>query len=122
MSQQRAFGPESPSRLVTIQLARRRDYRFLAWCGKCHRAHEIEGRRLPELTRTLAIGELWLAGRFRCSRCNQPATTLRVVETGMHDHVVETWAVGDPFIAERLRRHWRHDPYDRRDWEAYFRR
>jgi len=73
------------------------------------------------MRRSIAIGELWLSGRFRCSLCRQPAISLQVFETGMHDRVVETWAVGDPFIAERLRRHWRHDAYDRRDWENYFR-
>jgi hypothetical protein len=33
---------------------------------------------------------------------------------------IERWGVGEPFLAETLRRHWRWDRYDRRDWKAWF--
>ena len=53
----------------------------------------------------------WLIDRALLTKMMAPRVRVR-----------EVWRLGDPLVAERLRRHWRWDPYDRRDWPAWFRR
>ena len=77
---------------------------------------------MPVIPRALVVGELWLAGRFRCSSCRHPASRLELIEQRPVQTTLERWSLGEPSVAERLRRHWRHDPYERRNWPAWFRR
>lgn len=116
-------GPPEPPRLITLQGARRHGLILRLGCEPCARCEQVEGATLPVRPRAVCLGELWLAGRFRCAACRRPATRLEVVqrEQGVN-RVREVWRHGDPLVAERLRRHWRWDPYDRRDWPAWFRR
>ena len=118
----RPVGPPAPPRLVTIQSARRQDMVLRIACEPCGRIQSVEGSTLPVIPLAVALGELWLSGRFRCGVCRRPASRLEVVERGQVQTTLERWSLGEPFVAERLRRHWRHDPYDRRDWPAWFRR
>lgn len=118
----RPFGPAAPPRLITVQSARRRDLLLRIACESCNRFQSIEGAALPVIPRAVAIGELWFAGRFRCAACRRPASRLELIERGQVQTTLERWSLGEPFVAERLRRHWRHDPYDRRDWPTWFRR
>lgn len=116
-------GPPAPPRLLTVQSARRQGYSLRVSCLPCGRHAVVEGASLPEMARSMAIGELWLAGRFRCAGCRRPATALEVIQNPQSLRVTaERWALGDPLLAERLRRHWRWDAYDRRDWAGWFRR
>jgi hypothetical protein len=91
-------------------------------CEPCGRIQVVDGAALPVIARATAVGELWLAGRFRCADCRRPASWLELIDQGQVKTRPERWGLGEPFVAERLRRHWRHDPYDRRDWPAWFRR
>ncbi len=116
------IGPPAPPRLVTVQSARRLGLLLRIACEPCGRIESIEGAALPAIPRALAVGELWLAGRFRCATCRRPASRLELIERGQLQKTLERWSLGEPFVAERLRRHWRHDPYDRRDWSAWFSR
>ncbi|RZI98075.1 MAG: hypothetical protein EON90_14855 [Brevundimonas sp.] len=116
-------GPPAPPPLITLQSARRHNLILRISCGPCARHRTIEGATLPVLPRAVCLGELWLAGRFRCAGCRRPASQLEVLEQEQSVRLKrEVWRLGDPLVAERLRRHWRHDPYDRRDWPAWFRR
>jgi hypothetical protein len=114
-------GPPAPAALVTLQTARRRGLILRIHCEPCARVRTVTGETLPVLPRAICLGELWLAGRFRCAGCRRAASKLEVAH---RDHGVtktlEVWRLGDPLVAERLRRHWRWDPYDRRDWGRWF--
>lgn len=118
----RPFGPPSPPSLVTVQSARRHGLLLRIACEPCGRTQSIDGAALPVIPRAIAVGELWFAGRFRCAACRRPASRLELIERGQVQKTLERWGLGEPFVAERLRRHWRHDPCDRRDWPAWFRR
>ncbi len=113
-------GAPAPKRLVTLQGARLGRMTLVLWCGRCRRRAQKPAVELPDARRNISIGELWLMGRFRCAGCGKPPETLTVVVTDQTHVAVEQWGVGEPFVAERLRRHWRHDPYDRRDWAAWY--
>lgn len=116
-------GPPAPPRLLTVQTVRKHNYSLRISCLPCARHTTVEGARMPVIARATAVGELWLAGRFRCAGCRGPATQIEVIEHQQSVNVTpERWGLGDPLLAERLRRHWRWDPYDRRDWPAWFRR
>jgi hypothetical protein len=116
-------GPPAPPRLLTVQSVRRHPGGLRIRCDPCGRDAVIDGTRLPVIPRAVAVGELWLAGRFRCAGCRRPASRIEVVEHQMSMTVtVERWGLGDPLVAERLRRHWRWDPHDRRDWPPWFHR
>lgn len=121
-SMHRPMGPPAPPRLVTVKSARRHQLLLRITCGPCGRVQSLDGASLPVIQRAMAVGELWLAGRFRCGTCRQPASRLELIQSGQVQTTLERWALGEPCVAERLRRHWRHDPYDRRDWPAWFRR
>ncbi|WP_420479456.1 hypothetical protein [Brevundimonas sp. FT23028] len=118
----RPQGPDKPPALITLQSARRHDMALRIGCDFCGRWRKVRGADLPEQLRAVSLGELWLCGRFRCSGCGRPATSLEVTESELAGCRKEKWALGEAFTAERLRRHWRWDPYDRRDWHAWFRR
>ena len=111
-------GAPAPARLVTLQGARLKGMTLVLWCDRCQRRAEKAAADLPEARRNISIGELWLMGRFRCAGCGKPPVSLSVVGPD-RTAALEHWGVGEPFVAERLRRHWRHDPYDRRDWAAW---
>ncbi|WGM30007.1 hypothetical protein [Brevundimonas sp. NIBR11] len=113
-------GAPAPARLVTLQGARLKRMTLVLWCERCRRRARKACVDLPEVRRNVSIGELWLTGRFRCGACGKPPLSLSVVTEGALRVTVEQWSVGEPFVAERLRRHWRHDPYDRRDWAAWY--
>ncbi|HYC74424.1 hypothetical protein [Brevundimonas sp.] len=114
-------GPPAPPRLITLQVARRRGLVLRLHCEPCGRCQAVDSASLPERRRTVCLGELWLAGRFRCAGCRRPAGRLEVVEAVQGvNRTCEVWRPGDPLVAERLRRHWRWDRYDRRDWGAWF--
>ena len=114
-------GAPAPTRLVTLQGARIRGMVLVLWCDRCQRRARKACVDLPDARRNVSLGELWLMGRFRCAGCGKPPVSLTVVAHGQTPVALEHWGVGEPFVAERLRRHWRHDPYDRRDWAAWFR-
>lgn len=114
------LGPDKPPPLVTIGAARHRRMTLDIRCKPCNRNVRVPSACLPPVRRSVTIGELWLAGRFRCGECRQPATRVAVVVTDATHTEIERWAVGEPFVAEKLRRHWRWDRYDRRDWGAWF--
>jgi len=116
----RRMGPPAPEPLITLQAARRRRLILHIHCQPCRRYQQIESWKLPERARSVALGELWLAGRFRCAGCRGAATWLEVIARDQTDICLERWELGAPLAAERLRRHWRHDPYDRRDWAEWF--
>jgi hypothetical protein len=118
----RLFGPPAPPRLVTEQSARRHGLLLRIACEPCGSTEAIEGAALPVIPRAVAVGELWFAGRFRGATCRRPASRLELIERGQLQKTLERWGLDEPFVAERLRRHWRYDPYDRRDWPAWFRR
>lgn len=114
-------GAPAPTRLVTLQGARVRGMDLVLWCDRCRRRARKACVDLPDARRNVSIGELWLMGRFRCGECGKPPASLSVL-SDVQTAALEHWGVGEPFVAERLRRHWRHDPWDRRDWAAWFRR
>ena len=118
----RPLGPDKPPALITLQSARRHDMTLRFGCEFCRRWSVLRGADLPEQLRAVALGEWWLDGRFRCSGCGRPATSLQVIESEQVGLRREYWALGQACTAERLRRHWRWDPYDRREWPAWFRR
>lgn len=117
------MGPAKPPALRTIQSVRRHAGSLRIICEPCRRMIVITGADLPVIARATAVGELWLAGRFRCAGCRRPASRVEVID---HEPsmtlTVERWGMGDPLVAERLRRHWRWDVWDRRDWPPWFRR
>jgi hypothetical protein len=116
-------GPPAPPALITVQSARRRGLILRVRCEPCARVSTVAGETLPVPPRAISLGELWLAGRFRCAGCRRPASTLEVAHRDQGvTKTLEVWRPGDPLVAERLRRHWRWDPYDRRDWATWFRR
>ena len=114
-------GAPAPARLVTLQGARVRGMVLVLWCEPCQRRARKACVDLPDARRNVSIGELWLTGRFRCAGCGRPPVSLSVIADDLTPVALEQWGVGEPFVAERLRRHWRHDPYDRRDWGRWFR-
>lgn len=57
----------------------------LVWCGKCH-THKIESRRMRALRWKLAVGEL---RPFEEVQPMPHPHSLRVVETGVYDRIVE---------------------------------
>ena len=118
----RPHGPEAPPALITLQSARRHDMTLRLGCALCRRWSVVRGAALPEQAWAVSLGELWLGGRFRCSGCGRPADSLEVVESEQVGLRKERWGLGEAFAAERLRRHWRWDPHDRRDWPAWFKR
>ncbi|NJC40124.1 hypothetical protein GGQ87_000382 [Brevundimonas alba] len=116
-------GPPEPPRLITIQSARRHNFLLSLHCEPCGRHQHVDGATLPIIPKAVCLGELWLAGRFRCAGCRRPATQLDVIERELSLNVKrEVWRLGDPLVPERLRRHWRWDPWDRKDWPAWFKR
>lgn len=120
IAQARIMGPPKPEPLVTLQAARLRRLILHIHCAPCRRHQQVESWRLPERARSVALGELWLAGKFRCAGCRGPATWLEVIARDQTDVCLERWEVGGTLAVERLRRHWRWDAYDRRDWKAWF--
>ena len=114
------WGPPAPPKLVTLNSARMHGVRLRVTCAPCKRSRLVEGRSLPPSARSLTLGELWLAGRFRCGGCKGPATAVEIIVSDQTTVSMETWRLGDPLVAERLRRHWRHDRDDRRDWKSWF--
>lgn len=114
------MGPPKPAPLVTVTAARKARMRLNLHCAPCNRYVVVEADTLKPTRRTVSLGEMWLRGRFRCGGCKRPATWVKVCSVDQLTVEHEVWGVGEPLVAERLRRHWRHDPYDRRDWAQWF--
>lgn len=111
--------PAPQPELVTLEAARLGRMSLTIQCRPCRRRVSVPAERLPRREGQMAVGELWLAGRFRCTGCGLAAGTVAVVT---HDHLpveIERWAVGDPAVAERLRRWWRRDPTGGREWNDW---
>jgi hypothetical protein len=106
--------------LTTLEAARLGRMSLTVECFPCRRRREVPADRLPRALGPAAVGELWLAGRFRCTGCGLAAGAVAVV---VHDRLpveIERWGVGEPGVAGRLQRWWRRDPTGGRDWNDWF--
>ncbi|WP_288759416.1 SOS response-associated peptidase family protein [uncultured Brevundimonas sp.] len=102
------YGPPAPPPLVLVDQARSQNWRLRVGCTACRHAIEIEAASaLAGRIGRLPIGELWLNGVFRCSRCKAMASYLHVFDPLAQIKARETWGLGERNMADRLRRHWR---------------
>lgn len=123
MSLLRNFGPPAPPPLITAQDARRSDQQVRVGCAFCVRYQVIDARGgIPETFKAIAIGELWLQGRFKCGECRRAATSIEVLSRWETPSVKERWSLDERFAAERLRRWWRHSEGGGRgrNWARFF--
>lgn len=95
--------------LVTVDEARR-DY-ISVWiaCLGCGRGSYLDPSSLTTVRPDLALGELWLAGRFKCGGCGRPASHM-MTKSSIEVALQERWGLDVPLVGERLRRHWRAQP------------